>query len=153
MEPKVVELGEFVVAGLDLPATSSNPALILYGWVAFARRLATIPDQVDPARILGLWHAAGEGNCRQYLVGVQVSSTTSLPDGLTAVTVPAGRYLRAVQVGDVGHIGSTYGQIQQWVEMHPHEIGPNRTAPVIEVYDTRQAVDDGYQLAVFQPLG
>ncbi|MBI5831573.1 MAG: GyrI-like domain-containing protein [Armatimonadetes bacterium] len=111
------------------------------------------PDQVDPARILGLWHTAAEGECRQYLVGVQVASGAGLPDGLTAVTVPAGRYLRAVQVGDVGQIGSTYAAIQQWVEMHPHELGPNRGAPVIEVYDTRQDVDDGYQLEVFQPLG
>ena len=153
MEPKVVELGEFIVAGLDLPATCQNPALILYGWVAFARRLASIPDQTDQARILGLWHVGGDGECRQYMVGVQVDRIDSLPDGLRAVTVPAGRYLRVVQTGDVGQIGATYGAIRQWVEMHPHELGPNRTAPVLEVYDTRQPVDDAYQLEVYQPLG
>lgn len=153
MEPTIVELSEFVVAGLDLPATSQNPALILYGWVALARRLALIPGQVDPARILGMWHLTGEGTCRQYLVGVQVAVAHDLPEGITAVTVPAGRYLRHVQVGDVGHIGEAYAAIQQWVQMHPHELGPSMNAPVVEIYDTRQPVNDAYRLEILQPLG
>jgi predicted transcriptional regulator YdeE len=107
MNPKIIQQDEFTVVGIS--ARTSNPremtpdGVIGKLWARFMRDgiLAGIPHRADPS-IVSVYsnYASDKDGEYDFLLGARVKSSAALPEGLTAVTVPAGRY--AIFTSDQG---------------------------------------------------
>ena len=147
--PRPVEHRAFTVAGIDFTEGEFRSYLIPQAWIALAPQLHRIPHQVEPLTLYGVWHRKPGALHSSYLVGVQVIEVRDLPEGITAVDVPAGRYAMMEHIGNLAYASRTYGSIQRWMTDNKVEA---REGPAFEVYDTSQPIDDRYHVPIYKPI-
>jgi AraC family transcriptional regulator len=88
---------------------------------------------------LGLCIAAESGAAQEvgftYVAGVEVERLERVPDGLTAVSVPANTYAVFTHTGHISRLSDTVRQIWgRWLPASPYRHVP---APDFEWYDER----------------
>ena len=143
---KVEEQNSFHVIGLSVRTTNalevSGNGNIPKLWQRFMQEgwAAKIPHRTD-GRLLAVYsdYATDENGEYTYMVAAPVSSIDHVPDGMTAKTVPAGRY--AVLVSGKGPLSQVVPQLWQQVYRMPEsDLGGVRAFAVdFEVYDQRAA--------------
>jgi predicted transcriptional regulator YdeE len=137
MEPTLTTRPAFTVAGIAFDVRL-DPALIPTAHTTLLRRLAQLKHTVSPSTVYGVfyWPEAQEpGAPEWYLAGVEVGRTDGLPDGFTAVTVPAREYAVFTCHGSIGRLPGAWRQAnQEWL---PASGRDHAGLPMFEVYDER----------------
>lgn len=154
MEPRIAHRSAFNVVGMAehfTPATSSRiPEL----WTRFVARLDEIPFRhgtdtyglcvdADPA--------GGEEAGFTYVAGVEVARIDAIPDGMMALTVPAGRYAVFTHRGHISRLPDTVKQIWgRWLPASPYR---HVRRPDFEHYDARWDPQTGLgEIDVWVPI-
>jgi len=99
MEPKIVELPEFSVVGIQ---ARTNNAKEMRGegeiprqWVRFFREkiASQIPNKVD-SNIYAVYtaYASDHNGDYDFVIGMKVSDVSDIPPGMVAVRIPKSRY-------------------------------------------------------------
>lgn len=148
MEPRIVERGPLHLVGVELENGEPKSYLILQVWVALAARARRIERVIEPDVLYGVWlsRPAAEPS---YLVGVEVEEVSAPPEGLAVASVPACRFASFTHRGSLGSIAATYEQMAKWMADSGTE---HAEAATVEIYDTRQTIDDEYVVEVLEPI-
>jgi AraC family transcriptional regulator len=149
MDVTVVEREAFKVVGVELTGADKRAYLIMYAWIALGPKLQLVKKQLRPHVLYGIWHRQPNADDHSYLVGVEVSEFTEVPDGMEAYTVPASSYAVFTHKGSVGRIPATYAKIREWLKESGAE---HNEAATFEVYDTAQVISDKYEVAIHEPI-
>ena len=149
MEPITTIRDTFTVVGMNLPDADRRSYLILQMWVALCPKLHLIPNAIEPHILYGVWHRKAGDTQPSYLVGVRVSNSQRVPEGMTAVRVDGGNFVMLKHVGSMGNVGATYQQIMHWMQDTDTQ---HREGQTFEVYDTTQPVEDRYAVTICEPI-
>ena len=108
MEPKLVNAPEIKMIGIQARTTNlmeSDPATAkipgLWGQFFQEQIAAKIPNRKTPGPVLAAYTEYDSDFTGPYslTVGAEVTDLTSVPKGMTAITIPAGKYLVFVAQG------------------------------------------------------
>lgn len=148
IEPEYVELDEMTVVGLS-SLVSMKCNLIHQLWERFMPREQEIENVTIPGVALEVSFdyepVLNEGEAEDLLffdlVGLPVSSTEDIPEGMTYKVVPAHKYAKFVHKGPISKIMETYNYIHEvWLTQSGHEY--DYDACGIEWYDERFKIED-----------
>ena len=99
MEPRIVELQEFSVIGIQVRTDNAKEmtggGAIPKQWANFFKDgiAAKIPNKVDSAIYAVYTNYAGDYNGEyDFIIGMKVSNVSGVPPGMVAKTVPKGKY-------------------------------------------------------------
>jgi AraC family transcriptional regulator len=142
MEPKIVTRSPLEVVGMQIitaPMSPEIPAL----WPRFVDRLPEIEPILEPQVSYGVMHMLpGQPERLNYMAAVSVPSAASVPEGMTAQTLPAGQY--AVFEFPLCDTGSAFGFILgTWL---PSSGFLQAEAPLFERYNERFDPDNAGSL-------
>ncbi len=102
------------VVGLNRTYAPEQRAAIPEQWVSFIPYLGTIPGQVGATTYGVCWNPR-PGCVFDYLTGVEVGSTAPLPEGFSAVQLPAGRYAIYTHTRHISELGAALDTLwSQW---------------------------------------
>jgi len=137
MEPKFVTRSPLQVVGMQIITTPMSPEIPAL-WPRFDDRLPEIEPLLEPQVSYGVMQMLpGEPERLRYLAAVSVPSGVSVPEGMTAQTLPAGQY--AVFEFALSDIGSAFGFILgKWL---PSSGFMHADSPLFERYN--EAFDPG----------
>lgn len=138
MEPRIAHRAAFNVVGMAqrfTPATSSRiPEL----WSRFVVRMDEIPHRRG-AETYGVCIDADPASADEpgftYMAGVEAERIDTIPQGMTALTVPAGRYAVFTHRGHISRLKDTVKQI--WGRWLPASSQHHLPRPDFEQYDAR----------------
>ena len=146
MTPKIVEQTEFTVIGISIRTSNakemSGNGVIAQQWDRFMKEglLSAIPNKVD-SNILAVYtdYESDENGAYTFMIGAKVSSADSVPPGMVAKKVPAGKY--AVFISEKGFVGKVVPQTWSRIWAIPRSsLGGNRAYRAdFELYDQRAA--------------
>lgn len=110
-------------------------------WVELERRLGEIEHRVDPDIFFGAVrerdHEGGDDATYAYSVGVEVSSVPlTMPAGMHALVIPAGRYATTACIGGVDAIERGYVELARWITETGLHV--DRAGLGLERYDVRR---------------
>ncbi len=148
MEPRIVERPALHLAGFELENGEPKSYLILQAGVALAARARLIEHVVEPELLYGVW-LRRPGAEPSYVVGFEVEVGSAQPEGLATAVVPACRFASFTHRGGLGGVAGTYERIAKWMADSGAE---HEEAATVEVYDTRQPIDDEYVVEVLEPI-
>jgi AraC family transcriptional regulator len=101
-----------VIAGLRSRYTGKTMNSIPAQWGRFAPHIGKIPGQVGPAAYGACWNFA---DGIDYLTGVEISSSSSLPGDFSVVTIPAQKYAVFPHREHVSKLRETLEAIDKWL--------------------------------------
>jgi AraC family transcriptional regulator len=137
-EKRVIGMGAKFISALSPDA--NNFQVIGGLWGRYLPRSQEIPARKSGAD-LGLIYCLGDEeqkshpNEMYYLAGAEVNSIEKVPEGMTALTVPAGNYAVFTHKGLISKLGMTMKYIYgSWLPKSGKKL---RDAPEIEIYDQR----------------
>lgn len=148
IEPEYVELDEMTVVGLS-SIVSMRCNLIHQLWERFTPREKEIKHVAISGVALEISYdmekISKEGEKEDWLffdlVGLPVSSTEDIPEGMTYKKVPAHRYAKFVHKGPISNIMETYNYIHnEWLPNSGHEY--DLEACEVEWYDNRFKMEE-----------
>jgi len=123
-EPKIVELGEMTVVGLQSLSTQRHN-LVPSLWKRFVPRGDEIKDLVDP----DVWLGVSFGIVHKeddteffHIVGRRVSSVKDIPEGMSYRRIPAHKYAVFTHKGTLEKLKETYTYIYNiWLPVSGYE--------------------------------
>ena len=146
MKPVIKKIKAMQVAGLGarfISATSpdtNNFQVIPQLWASYQERAGEIKSRVRPAD-LGVVICLEEKDKKShpdemlYLACTEVKDASPVPKGMTALTIPAGKYAVFTHKGPIENIGHTVNYIYgSWLPKSDKQL---RDAPHLEIYDER----------------
>jgi predicted transcriptional regulator YdeE len=146
LTPKIVEQTEFTVIGISVRTSNakemSGNGVIAQQWDRFMKEglLSGIPNKVD-SNILAVYtdYESDANGAYTFIIGAKVSSADSVPPGMVAEKVPAGKY--AVFISEKGFVGKVVPQTWSRIWAVPRSsLGGNRAYRAdFELYDQRAA--------------
>lgn len=104
---KILERPALTVVGLQIRATPMSPDIPAL-WPRFVARIGEIEPVLEPRVSYGVMHNHGETGF-DYLAGVSVLPSATVPPGMTRLALPAGRY--ACFSYPLSGLGEGYGEI------------------------------------------
>ncbi len=111
----IVELGAMVVVGLEVRASFRGLwREVPRAWEALFARDAEIAHRCGPT-FVGVSVDVEDGIHRQ-VVGAQVERAGDVPDGMTALDIPARRYLHHRHQGPLTGIATSFAKMQAWAQ-------------------------------------
>jgi AraC family transcriptional regulator len=148
-ESLIVAKPELTVVGMRrsfihaLSPDTNNVRVIGGLWGEFLERAAGIPDRVGQATYGVLFaRPAGQRSHQdelEYIAAVAVSSTSRVPAGMVARTIPAGTFAVFLHRGPIKNIADTCRAIyRDWLPSSPYE---HSGLADIELYDHRFCAD------------
>jgi AraC family transcriptional regulator len=129
--PRFESHGPMQIAGLLARYNCQEIAGIPDQWQRFLPHCESLPGQVGPVSYGVCANFDTEGNF-DYLCGVEVRGTPALPEGLTTIPVPAGRYVVFAYPGHIAGIRGLFSAI--WGEWFPKSGHEPAEAPTLERY-------------------
>ncbi len=100
-------------------------------WAEFGPKCGLLPDQIGTEAYGVTWN--GKPDCSfDYLTGVAYPTGKAIPDGMTSVILPAGRYARFFHDGHVSKLPAYFDTI--WAKWVPDCGLKIAKAPCFEVY-------------------
>ncbi|MGM9484072.1 GyrI-like domain-containing protein [Roseateles sp. NT4] len=88
---KIIERSALTVVGLQIHATPMSPAIPAL-WPRFVARIPEIESVAEPRVSYGVMHNQAADQSFDYLAAVSVAPSAVAPNGMTRLTLPAGRY-------------------------------------------------------------
>jgi AraC family transcriptional regulator len=120
----------FKVAGFRRRFSIQNLAGIPGLWQSFGQHIGTIPGEI-PGVAYGVCSNA-DGGSFDYLCGVEVLSSSDLPNGFSVLEVPANHYAIFHHSGHISDIHAIMRAIfSDWFPTSGHQVA---AAPVFERY-------------------
>ncbi|MFA8342931.1 MAG: GyrI-like domain-containing protein [Rhodothermaceae bacterium] len=142
MKPELKEIEEFTVVGMEKTVTLKTNYLIVELWEKFSQRIDEIKNRIG-TEYFEVCKPFEEGEKEKFtedseftkVASVKVSKVEDLPEGMTAVTVPGGKYAVFTHKGKSMEIKSTYEYIWgKWVPSTDLEVDLRYS---FELYDER----------------
>lgn len=154
MEPRIAHRSAFDVVGMAQHFTPATSGRIPELWTRFVARLDEIRHRrgADTYGVcLDADPAAGEDAGFGYMACVEVERIEAVPDGMMALTVPAGCYAVFTHEGHISRLKDTVKQIWgSWLPASPHRHVPR---PDFEHYDARWDPQTGLgEIDVWVPI-
>ena len=153
MEPEIREISEFKIVGLqcqtELGKTMEDlPKL----WDEYMPRMGEIKNRIDEKVGYGVSIAEDpESKKFTYLAGVGVTDDSTIPEGMTSITIKEGKYVVFTHKGSLTKIGETYDFIwNEWLPKSGKKIDVR--APCLERYDERFKDDENSVMEILFPL-
>lgn len=130
MQPKIVPQATLRLVGLQIRTKSMSPEIPAL-WPRFVARMGAIGDVVEARTTYGAMSPIpGVDGGLLYIAAAPVAAGAPVPEGMTAVDVPAGDH--AVFEFAFKHIGSVYPFIfETWLPASGHV---QRDTPLLERY-------------------
>lgn len=126
-------LGAFTVAGLIERHDCQAKQGISDQWQRFGPHIGRIPGQVG-RDAYGVIDNFDEDSHFDYMAGVEVQGSQSIPTGLKTIEIPAQKYVVFRHQGHVAGISSTMSAIwSQWFPKAPHQPAEG---PMFEKYSS-----------------
>jgi AraC family transcriptional regulator len=152
-EPKIVELDEMTVVGLQSLSTHSQN-LVPSLWERFVPRGEEIKDVVDPDVWLGVsFDIVHKDDDTEFfhIVGRKVSSVKDIPEGMSYRRIPAHKYAVFTHKGTLDRLGETYRYIYNiWLPESEHEYDYSHE---LEWYDERFKMNaEDSELDIYVPI-
>lgn len=154
MEPKIARKAAFHVVGMSgrfTPATNSRiPEL----WTRFAPRMYEIPHR-SGVNTFGVCVDADPASVDEvgftYVAGVEVERIDAVPEGMIALTIPAGTYAVFTHSGHIARLSDTVKQIWGvWLPASPYR---HVSRPDFEAYDSRWDPTTGLgEIDIYVPI-
>lgn len=159
MKPEIVELEAMTVVGLQsLISTKCN--LIPKLWERFMPRDKEIKHISGPQAAFGvsfgMEEIQAEGEQKDFeffhLVGLPVSNTEDLPEGMSYKNVPAHKYAKFTHKGLLSKLSDTYNEIfYQWLPSSKYTYGG--LGCDLEWYDDRFKLDsEDSEFDIYVPI-
>ena len=136
MEPKIVDREAFHVVGMTQRFTPGKIDGIPALWARLVLRSAEVADVIP-----GVNYGVGIEDRKDgepgflYTAGTAVSSVGRVPEGMSVLAIPAGRYAVFTHRGPVTHLAKTI--VAVWHQWLPRSGLKARHAPDFECYDRR----------------
>lgn len=112
----IVELGAMIVVGLEVRASFRGLwREVPRAWEALFARAAEIAHRAGPT-FVDVSVDVEEGIHRQ-VVGAQVARAVQVPEGMTALEIPARRYLHHRHRGPLTGIAASFDTMRAWAEV------------------------------------
>lgn len=139
-----------------LSPEKNNHVLLPKLWDGYMQRADEIKGRLSPVDI-GLCEAIVSPAIKRhpdesfYMAGTQVDQMNDIPHGMTAKTVPAGRYAVFTHKGKLDKLEHTMNYIfASWLPKSGEEL---RDAPELEIYDERfKYGSDDSELDIYIPV-
>lgn len=144
MQSVIVNRPEIKLIGIELETTNrDNLAMqeIPPFWQKFLSQntLEKIPNKVDPNQIIAVYTKYKNETDYSMIIGAAVSTFDDIPEEMTTVTLPAGKYAAFNKQGDIEeNVTETWQYI--WSPDFKHE---RSFIADYEVYHQKQSVIDG----------
>lgn len=133
-EPIIETVGELTLAGMRQRFGASERGGIPALWQRFAPHIGHVPGQVG-FTAYGVVFDTDTSGAMEYLCGVEVANGARLPAELSAMTVPAHRYLLFKHRGHISEISATWMAVMsEWLPASSYVADE---APFIERYTER----------------
>ena len=157
--PQIIEKPKLLIAGCEAPfihalsPDANSHEVIPQVWDRLMHQLKSFPHQsCEP--MYGLIEQREERSHEHelwYLAGVPVQLETTIPDGMTLKTVPAGTYAVFTHRGPMLGIAQTVGYAyREWLPSSEYELAD---APDVELYDDRFSCDrDDSEMEYWLPV-
>jgi predicted transcriptional regulator YdeE len=156
LTPRIVEQSGFTVVGIAVRTTNaqemSGKGVIGQQWARFMKDdlLSKIPDKVD-SNILAVYtdYESDANGAYTFLLGAKVSSAESVPPGMVAKKIPAGRY--AVFTSEKGPVNKVVPEAWSHIWALPKSAPGGKRAyrADFELYDGRAADSQHAQVDVY----
>ncbi|MBS0266467.1 MAG: AraC family transcriptional regulator [Planctomycetes bacterium] len=115
-EPRLETAGPLHLAGLSAKYNCQSPGGIPGQWQRFREYQGRIPGQIDEAGYGVSWSFDEDSGTFDYLSGVQVSGSGTLPEGLIRLDLPPQKYVVFTHRGHIAGIRSTIMAIwKDWI--------------------------------------
>jgi AraC family transcriptional regulator len=106
---KILDRAALIVVGQQIRATPMSPDIPAL-WPRFVARIPEIGTVLEPRVSYGVMHnQAADGSSFDYLAAVSVEPAARVPEGMTRLELPAGRY--ACFSYPLSGLGEGYGEI------------------------------------------
>lgn len=147
LEPKIVNFPKKIIMGLQDKLVDFE--VIPHIWQRFNTRRSEIPGAQESAD-LGIVLST-DGEEKIYLAGTEIMEFEKIPEGMTTLHVPPGKYAVFIHQGPSSALQETLKQIyESWVPQSQIKL---RNAPQLEVYDLLlKEGDPGYQFEICVPV-
>lgn len=154
MQHEYVQINEKKIVGFELQDADKMPGFILYMWAKLCPRVEEIKNVVDRSILYGVWYKPdgsypGDDSPWCCIVGLEVNSTTEIPNGMVSITTPSGRHVKTTVVGGCGQIPKGWQATTDWIK--PNQLR-GELSTMFEKYDTRQEVTKEYIVELYQPI-
>jgi len=151
MEPKISTRRAMKIAGLELPKGEMS-SYILQLWVKLNTKISSIPYQVNPHILYGVYKGekVGDEVKYTYLVGVEVESIKELPEGVSVWEIYPAECVVFFPRGHIGNVVQSYGKIREWFKTSEYE--PRDEGYILEVYNTQQDLNENYVVEMWKEL-
>jgi AraC family transcriptional regulator len=163
MQPAIIDVAEKNVVGIGAPFISilspdrNNMIVIPKLWESFVGRQNEVATSM-PGLSLGVCSDMPADAVRThddeffYIAGVEVASLATIPEGMTGMTIPAGRYAQFTHRGRIDSLGVTIDHIYSgWLPGSGYRRRDG--APEIEVYDHRfDPASDTFEMQILVPV-
>jgi len=135
MEGKIVNINEFKAVGLTYFGNNNNGEIPKL-WEVFNKSCGNIKNMSKSMLCYGICDDDMDSEGRfHYTACVEVDSFDSIPEGMEAKVVPAGKYAVYTYSGAIKDLGLFYNDIfQKWMPASGYEID---FRPQLELYDQR----------------
>ena len=131
--PEMRACDDFQVIGMSLDCNFENIEGVPALWARFAAREHEL--EREPPIGYGVCYGADADGNFTYMAALEVDPDTPVPDGMSRMAIPAGRYAMFVHEGHISDIGKTIYSI--WNKSLPDLGLEPREAPDFERYDGR----------------
>lgn len=151
-EKKVIGMGTKFISTLS--PDHDNEKIIPALWGKYVPRSEEIPTRLSPVDLGVCFKEEGEkfhpDECF-YIAGTEVKSIDKIPDGMMAMTIPAGKYAVFTHKGKLDKLSFTMKYIYgSWLPKSGEKL---RDAPDLEIYDQRFKPDsDESELDIYIPI-
>ena len=140
MEPVITTIAKVTVVGMEYHGQNKNGEITAM-WGVFNQKCMAIPHLTGKRAAYGVCFSDedyGTSGMFRYVVGLSVTEVDALPEGMTACTVPAGRYAVLTHCGTLATLSRTFDYIYgTWLPSSEYRLDVTR--PDFEFYDERLA--------------
>jgi AraC family transcriptional regulator len=148
MEPKIVTLPAFNVAGMKYSGNNENNE-IKQLWLDFTVRIPEVKHIADDSPAYGVCMDMDAEGVFEYVAGVRVTSTEDIPNGMVACEVPDQTY--AVFPCTLQTIGEAYNYaLKTWLPQSEYQ---RAEGPDFELYDESfKPSVEGSEFSIYVPI-
>lgn len=147
MEPRIVHRGESLVVGIEYVGKSDGDEIPRI-WNHLISGLSRISNRINPSIYYCVSRYFRDSDDRSHLACVEVSSLDNVPEGMSGLTVPAGRYAVFTHKGELTELHATYRSIYEtWLpkagleptslldfQYYDHRFGSDPNSSVLDIY-------------------
>ncbi len=150
METKISTRRAMKIVGLELP--EKMEPYILQLWIKLNTMMASVPNQVNPHMLYGIYKGemVGDKIHYSYMVGIEVTDIIEVPVGMSLWEIPPAECVVFFPRGHIGNVVQTYTKIKDWFKTSEYEA--HDEGYILEVYNTQQDLNENYVVEIWKEV-